>query len=46
MNTAKIVIGSDDMSTEPNTYVAYHVHSMLSNGTTNIDSMKILCMQN
>lgn len=39
MNTAKIVIGSDDMSTEPNTYVAYHVHSMLSNGTTNIDSI-------
>lgn len=31
-------IGSVCMN-RPDTYVAYHVHSMLSNGTTNIDSI-------
>ena len=39
MNTAKITDGGDCLNIEPNTYVAYHVHSMLSNGTTNIDSI-------
>ena len=39
MNIAKPQIGSDYLNKSPNIYVAYHVHSMLSSGTTNIDSI-------